>query len=153
MGLGRQSEHQEKLFLALDGIPRSRGYAFYDRLQHLLQKFRFDAFIEKLCQPHFADKGHPSIPPYARPLWRDAASLVARQGERPETLPAPCGRTQSRPAHAGQSRLRHSTGLDRGLAGRHLDRTDARVVCLPVILTVENPCCLILTLAFIHIRE
>jgi len=40
------------LFLAFDEIPRSRGHAFYDRLQQLLRQFRFDAFVEKLCQPY-----------------------------------------------------------------------------------------------------
>jgi len=63
MGLGRQGEHQGKLFLAFDEIPRSRGHAFYDRLQQILRQFRFDAFVEKLCQPYYADKGRPSIPP------------------------------------------------------------------------------------------
>ena len=63
MGLGHQGEHQGKLFLAFDEIPRSRGHAFYDRLQHILRQFRFDAFVEKLCQPYYADKGRPSIPP------------------------------------------------------------------------------------------
>ena len=41
----------------------SRGHAFYDRLQQILRQFRFDAFVEKLCQSYYADKGHPSIPP------------------------------------------------------------------------------------------
>ena len=63
MGLGHQGERQGKLFLAFDEIPRSRGHAFYDRLQHILRQFRFDAFVEKLCQPYYADKGRPSIPP------------------------------------------------------------------------------------------
>jgi len=49
--------------LAFDAIPRSRGHAFYDRLQQMLRQFRFDAFVETLCQPYQADKGRPSIPP------------------------------------------------------------------------------------------
>ena len=32
-------------------------------LQQILRQFRFDAFVEKLCQPYYADKGRPSIPP------------------------------------------------------------------------------------------
>ena len=63
MGLGHQEDHQGKLFLAFDEIPRSRGHAFYDRLQQVLRQFQFDVFVEKLCQPYYADKGRPSIPP------------------------------------------------------------------------------------------
>jgi len=48
MGLGRQGEHQGKLFLAFDEIPRSRGYSFYDRLQQILRQFL------QLASDHFS---------------------------------------------------------------------------------------------------
>jgi transposase len=95
MGLGRQAEQQGKMYLAWDEIPRSRGHAFYDRLQQILRKSGFDAFAEKLCKPFYSDKGRPSIPPgrYFRMLlvgyfegidsergieWRCADSLSLR---------------------------------------------------------------------------
>ena len=51
------------MYLAWDEIPRSRGHAFYDRLQQILRKACFDAFAEKLCKPFYSYKGRPSIPP------------------------------------------------------------------------------------------
>lgn len=63
MGLGRQGDQQGKMYLAWDEIPRSRGHAFYDRLQQILRKSGFDAFAEKLARPFYSDKGRPSIPP------------------------------------------------------------------------------------------
>jgi hypothetical protein len=63
MGLGRQGDQQGTMYLAWDEIPRSRGHAFYDRLQQILRKAGFDAFAEKLCKPFYSDKGRPSIPP------------------------------------------------------------------------------------------
>lgn len=63
MGLGRQGDQQGKMYLAWDEVPRSRGHAFYDRLQQILRKSGFDAFAEKLCNPFYSDKGRPSIPP------------------------------------------------------------------------------------------
>lgn len=63
MGLGHQGEQQGKMYLAWDEIPRSRGHAFYDRLQQILRKAGFDAYAEKLCKPFYSDKGRPSIPP------------------------------------------------------------------------------------------
>ena len=63
MGLGRQGDQQGTMYLAWDEIPRSRGHAFYDRLQQILRKAGFDGFAEKLCKPFYSDKGRPSIPP------------------------------------------------------------------------------------------
>lgn len=38
MELGHQGEHQGKLFLTFDEIPRSHGHAFYDRLQEIRKR-------------------------------------------------------------------------------------------------------------------
>jgi len=62
MGLGRQGDQQGTMYLAWDEIPRSRGHAFYDRLQQIPRKSGFDGFAEKLCKPFYSDKGRPSIP-------------------------------------------------------------------------------------------
>ena len=59
MGLGRQGDQQGTMYLAWDEIPRSRGHAFYDRLQQILRKAGVDAFAEKLCKPFYSDKGRP----------------------------------------------------------------------------------------------
>ena len=61
MGLGRQGAQQETMHLAWAELPRSRGHAFYDRLQQILRKAGFDTFAERLCKPVYADKGRPSM--------------------------------------------------------------------------------------------
>ena len=63
MGLGRQGDQQGTMFLAYNEIPRSRGHAFYDRLQQILRRSGFDACAEKLRQPFHSGKGRPWIPP------------------------------------------------------------------------------------------
>ena len=63
MGLGRQGDQQGTMYLAWDEIPRSRGHAFFDRLQQILRKSGFEVIAEKLCKPFYSDKGRPSIPP------------------------------------------------------------------------------------------
>ena len=55
--------------------------------------------------------GRKKLRAYAGPGWRYAPGLVPGTGEHPETVPAPCGRFQSRPADAGQDRPWHPQGL------------------------------------------
>ena len=55
-------------------LPQSQGHVFYERLQKLLHQKAFDAFLEKLCAPFYAEKpGRKSIPP-GRYLARRAPS-------------------------------------------------------------------------------
>ena len=65
MALGkRKSEQQEDLFIMADRLPRSPGHVFYQNLNRLLLEGGFDRWIEKLCEPYYADgRGRPSIPP------------------------------------------------------------------------------------------
>jgi len=65
MALGRRkAERQEDLFITADALPRSPGHVFYQKLNEVLQEAGFDAWIEKLCEPYYAQgKGRPSIPP------------------------------------------------------------------------------------------
>jgi len=88
MGLGRQGEQQGTMYLAWDEIPRSRGHAFYDRLQQILRKAGFDAFAEKLCKPFYSDlqktleaaqKSLRRVTP-TPPCPDDPAELVADKG-------------------------------------------------------------------------
>jgi transposase len=64
MGLGRQGDRQSTMWMDCDTIPKSRGHAFYDRLQAVLVKHGFDRFVEDLCAPFYAESnGRRSIPP------------------------------------------------------------------------------------------
>ena len=96
MGIGQQKEQQGKMFLYYDEMPRSPGHVFYDRLQDILHKAKFDHYIEGSCRPYHAEKGRPSIPPgryfrmmmvgyfegfssYREIAWRCADSLSLRE--------------------------------------------------------------------------
>ena len=50
------------MFLYYDDVLRSPGHVFYDRLQDILHKARFDPYIEGRCRTYHAEKGRPSIP-------------------------------------------------------------------------------------------
>jgi transposase len=64
MALGRQGDRQADLMVGWAELPRSRGHAFYDRLQTVLLEAGFDGFAEARCAPYYARKqGRPSLPP------------------------------------------------------------------------------------------
>ena len=63
MALGKRHENQMELFVAATSMPRSPGHPFYKRLNELLKAAGFDAWVEKLCEPYYADRGRPGIPP------------------------------------------------------------------------------------------
>jgi transposase len=64
MALGWQKERQADLTVGWAELPRSRGHAFYDRLQAVLAEAGFNIFAEKLCGPYYASRrGRPSLPP------------------------------------------------------------------------------------------
>lgn len=65
MALGkRKTEQQQELFVAADRLPRSPGHVFYRKLNDLLAEAAFDAWLEKLCRPYYADRiGREGIPP------------------------------------------------------------------------------------------
>lgn len=65
MALGkRRTEQQEDLFVMADKLPRSPGHVFYQKLNQLLLEAGFDAWVEKLCEPSYADgRGRPGVPP------------------------------------------------------------------------------------------
>jgi IS5 family transposase len=65
MALGkRQTERQEDLFLTAAELPKAPGHVFYRKLNGLLAGGGFDAWVEKLCEPYYADgQGRPGIPP------------------------------------------------------------------------------------------
>jgi transposase len=99
MAMGKRRQRQEALFVMADGLPKSAGHPFYQRLNALLSEANFDHWIERRCQRYYAQeeqRGQPSIPPgvYFRMLlvgyfegidsqrgiaWRCADSLSLRQ--------------------------------------------------------------------------
>ena len=64
MALGKRKQEQQALWVATTELPRSPGHPFYKRLNQLLAEDGFDAWAEKLCEPHYhATLGRPGIPP------------------------------------------------------------------------------------------
>jgi hypothetical protein len=64
MALGKRKDEQQEVWVATTELPRSPGHPFYRKLNQLLAEADFDAWLEKLCRPYYADKtGRPSIPP------------------------------------------------------------------------------------------
>jgi len=64
MALGKwTNEKQKDLFIAAADMPRSPGHPFYVALNKLLVEAKFDAYVEKLCEPLYREGGRPSVPP------------------------------------------------------------------------------------------
>jgi transposase len=124
MALGkRETERQADLFVLAAQLPRSPGHVFYQKLNRLLAESGFDPWIEKLCQPHYADgRGRPGIPPgtYFRMLlvgyfeglssqrgiaWRCSDSLSLR-----DFLGIPLG--EESPDHSSLSVIRNRLPLE-----------------------------------------
>jgi Transposase domain (DUF772)/Transposase DDE domain len=64
MGLGkRRASRQQELWIAADRLSRTPRHVFYEKLNRLLAKARFDAWIEERCRPYYAEEGRRSIPP------------------------------------------------------------------------------------------
>jgi transposase len=65
MAMGkRDTEQQQDLFITHDKLPRSPGHVFYRKLNTMLAEAGFDRWVEKLCEPHYAQgRGRPSVPP------------------------------------------------------------------------------------------
>ena len=60
------------MFVATTDLPRSPGHIFYDMLNQVLDEAGFDSFVEKLCEPYYAERlGRPGLPPgvYFRMLF------------------------------------------------------------------------------------
>lgn len=64
MALGRRNEERQgELWVATQQLPTSPGHVFYEKLNALFDEAGFDEWIEKLCEPHYAKRGRPGIPP------------------------------------------------------------------------------------------
>ena len=65
MAMGsRKRKRQTALWIATGSLPKSQAHPFYKRLNALLAKHGFDAFVEGLCAPFYAGTmGRPGIAP------------------------------------------------------------------------------------------
>ena len=97
MGTRKKRERQKELWIATSDVVQSPGNAFYDRLNAILDKRRFDVHVERLCRRYYRGPyGRPSLAPgvYFRMLligyfegldsergiaWRVADSLSLRK--------------------------------------------------------------------------
>src|SRR3954447_15582331 len=64
MALEKRQREQQGMWVATTDLPKAPGHPFYRKLNRLLADAGFDAWIEKLCAPYYAETiGRPSIPP------------------------------------------------------------------------------------------
>ncbi len=126
MGTRQWQEMQEEIWIANAELARSPGHPFYQlyqRLKELLEREKFDAFVEGVCGKFYAPTmGGPGLAPgsYFRSLligcfkgidsergiaWRLADSLALRQFVR-------IGLTESTPDHSTISRPRRLIDLE-----------------------------------------
>ena len=97
MAIGKKGKtRQQPMWIPHTAVARTPGHPFYKILNQILDKERFDGWLEGLCKPYFRQGGRPSIPPgvYFRMLmigyfegiaseraiaWRCADSLSLRE--------------------------------------------------------------------------
>lgn len=82
MALGKRRQEQQEAWVATSALPKSPGHPFYKKLNQLLAEAGFDAWVERLCAPYYADKrGRPSIPPgvYFRMIFMGYFEGIASQ--------------------------------------------------------------------------
>lgn len=124
MALGkRKTERQQELWVVTSEIPEAPGHPFYRKLNELLARRGFDAFVEERCAKFYHDRlGRPGIPPgvYFRMLllgyfegidsergiaWRcaDSRALGAFLGY---------GLTETTPEHSSLSVIRRRIDLE-----------------------------------------
>ena len=63
MALGKRKEKEQELFIATSQLLRTQAHPFYQKLNEVFQQCGFDPFVEELCEPYYAKKGRPGIPP------------------------------------------------------------------------------------------
>jgi transposase len=123
MGKRRHGPRQRSIWIAAADLARSEGHPFYERLNHILDDARFDAFVEEVCTKFYAPvMGRPGLPPgrYFRLLlvgyfegidsergiaWRATDSLAVRSFLRLALDEAP-------PDHSTISRTRRLIDLE-----------------------------------------
>ena len=72
MAVGKREPKQASFWIPTADLPKSPAHPFYEKLNGVLREAEFDAYVEALCAPYYAeDVGRPSIPPgnYFRMLF------------------------------------------------------------------------------------
>lgn len=122
MTMGSKDDEQAGLFVTYKEVPRSGGHPFYEALEAILRKNRFDRFVERQCEPFYSGRGRPSLAPgvYFRCLligffegitsergiaWRVADSLSLRDF-------LGLGLSKAPPDHSTISRTRRRLDLE-----------------------------------------
>ena len=124
MAMGkRKAERQQELWIATTRLPDAPGHPFYQRLNQLLARHGFDAFVEGLCEKFYHDSlGRPSVPPgiYFRMLLvgyfegLDSERGIAWRCADSRTLSGflGYGPTESTPDHSSLSIIRRRMDLE-----------------------------------------
>jgi transposase len=66
MAMGKRGRRakQTSMWVATHDLPRTAAHPFYTRLNQILDKADFDAYVESLCQRFYADEiGRPGLSP------------------------------------------------------------------------------------------
>ena len=124
MAMGkRRQRSQASMWIRHEELPTSKGHAFYEVVNQVLNIHCFDDWVEQACKSFYADRiGRPSLPPgiYFRCLlvgyfegidsergiaWRCADSLSLRQF-------LGFSLTQDPPDHSTLSRTRRLIDLE-----------------------------------------
>jgi transposase len=124
MALGkRRTEQQDTMWIATADLPQGPGHPFYQRLNQLLAKHGFDAFVEDRCAKFYHESmGRPGIPPgvYFRMLLIgyfegiDSERGIAWRSADSRTLAGflGFGLTASTPDHSSLSVIRRRIDLE-----------------------------------------
>ena len=63
MGTTRDDGSQQAMWVATADPPQGGGHPFYERLNQILAKADFDAFVEGLCAPRWLPASSRRCPP------------------------------------------------------------------------------------------
>jgi transposase len=64
MAMGHwQTEQQQEFWIATEDLLQTPRHVFYERVNELLAEAGFDAWLERLCRPHYSQMGRGSIAP------------------------------------------------------------------------------------------
>jgi transposase len=65
MAMGKRRARQQPMWIAIGQLPQTRGHIFYDRVNEILAKEKFDEVAEKECVRFYKSEtmGRPSIAP------------------------------------------------------------------------------------------
>ena len=89
MAMGTRKTKQRALFVSTEELPQAQTLPFYLKLNELLAQAGFDAYVESLCEPHYATTlGRPSLAPGVFFRLLILGYLLGIDSERGIALPA-----------------------------------------------------------------